>query len=106
MTTNHIKLPDWIPLEAWQGFIEMRKSINKPLKTQRAINLNLNTLARLRDEGNDPEEVLNQSVASSWQGLFPIRQERRTQSQGVKLSPLGKVGQATANNLQDWLEEA
>jgi len=98
--------PDWLPKDAWEGFIEMRKAIKKPLKTDRAITLNINTLDRLRKEGNDPEEVLNQSVANSWLGLFPIRQERRGQPKGVQLSPLGKTGQVTANNLQDWLEES
>jgi len=101
-----IGLPNWIPAEAWAGYVEMRISIKKPLKTDRAINLAINTLERLRAEGNDPGAVLDQSTMNGWQGLFAVRVERRGQPKGVQLSPLGKTGQATANNLQDWLEES
>lgn len=68
--SNHEALPDWIPAEAWAGYVEMRKAIKKPLKTDRAINLAINTLERLRADGNDPGAVLDQSTLHGWQGLF------------------------------------
>lgn len=98
-------LPDWVPAEAWAGYVEMRKeTLKKPLKTDRAINLAINTLARLRDDGNDPGAVLDQSTLNGWQGLFDVRVERRGLPRQVE-SRLGVKGQATANNAHAWLEE-
>jgi hypothetical protein len=99
-------LPNWIPPDAWAGYVEMRVSIKKPLKTERAINLAINTLERLQAEGNDPGAVLDQSTLNGWQGLFAVRVERRGLPKGNAVSALGKSGQVTANNAQDWLEES
>lgn len=99
-------LPDWIPSDAWAGYVEMRIGIKKPLKTDRAITLAINTLDRLRAEGNDPGAVLDQSTLNSWQGLFAVRIERQGLPRSAALSALGKHGQATANNAQDWLEDS
>lgn len=101
-----ITLPDWIPADAWAGYVEMRVAIKKPLKTERAINLAINTLDRLRADGNDPAAVLDQSTLNSWQGLFPVSERRAQQrQQPARFPALGKHGQATANNLQEWLED-
>jgi hypothetical protein len=99
-------LPDWLPLEAWEGFVAMRKKIKKPLATERATSLAIGTLDKLRAEGQDVAAVLDQSTMNSWMGLFPIS-ERRAESrpQPSRFPALGKAGQATANNLQDWLED-
>lgn len=100
-----IPIPDWIPAEAWAGYVEMRVAIKKPLKTERAIKLAINTLDRLRADGNDPAAVLDQSVMHSWIGLFAVRVERRGLPRQVE-SRLGVKGQATANNAHAWLEES
>lgn len=99
-------LPDWIPAEAWAGYVEMRKKIRKPM-TDRAIQLAINTLDKMRQQGQDVAAVLDQSTLNSWQGLFPVS-ERRSEvrpNQTSRFPSLGKHGQATANNLQDWLED-
>lgn len=64
--------PEWVPSEAFEAFIAMRKKIRKPL-TDYAVQLAIKTLARLREEGNDPQEVLDQSIMNSWQGLFAVK---------------------------------
>jgi hypothetical protein len=97
-------LPDWVPAEAWAGYVEMRASIKKPMKTERAFTLAINTLKKLADEGNDPGSVLDQSVMHSWIGLFAVRVERRGLPRQIE-SRLGVKGQATANNAHAWLEE-
>jgi hypothetical protein len=97
-------LPDWIPVDAWGGYLDMRKKIKRPM-TDRAISLAIGTLDRLRVDGNDPGAVLDQSTMNAWQGLFAVRIERRGLPKGVSVSALGKTGQVTANNAQDWLEE-
>lgn len=99
-------IPEWVPAEAWAGYVEMRKKLRKPM-TDRAVSLAITTLDKLREQGQDVGAVLDQSVMNSWQGLFPIT-ERRAEARpdNRKAFPaLGKHGQATANNLQDWLED-
>jgi hypothetical protein len=84
-TTNHKRAgnsqdrqvsrpPDWLPLESWAGFMEMRKSCHRPL-TPRAQELIIKKLAKLRAEGHDPARVLDQSVERGWQGIFPIKDD-------------------------------
>lgn len=68
-------LPEWVSIEAWDGYLEMRKTIKKPL-TERGKKLALGKLNDLRRQGFDPSMVLDQSTFMSWQGLFPIKGER------------------------------
>lgn len=70
--TNPDSYPEWIPQEAFEAFIEMRKKMRKPM-TAYAVKLAIKTLDRLRQEGHDPQAVLDQSIMNSWQGLFPIK---------------------------------
>lgn len=101
-----MNIPDWVPIESWNGYLEMRKKIKRPM-TDRAQQLAINTLDKLRQQGQDAGAVLDQSVMNSWQGLFAVA-ERRAEAranQPSRFPSLGKHGQATANNLQDWLED-
>lgn len=65
-------LPDWVPGDAWAGYIDMRKRIKKPM-TPRAMDLAVAKLADLMRAGSDPKAVLDQSTMNSWQGLFEIK---------------------------------
>lgn len=65
-------IPPWVPEEQWIAFVEMRKKIRAPL-TNHGMALALRELERLRDAGNDPAAVLNQSVMSSYKGLFELK---------------------------------
>jgi hypothetical protein len=61
----------WIPTEAWNAYEEMRKKIKRPM-TAYAKKIAIRKLDKLRREGNDPGEVLDQSTFNCWQGLYPI----------------------------------
>lgn len=67
-----VEIPDWIPAEPWAGYVAMRRSIGKPL-AGRAITLAIQKLKALANDGHPPGEVLDQSTAASWQGLFPLK---------------------------------
>jgi uncharacterized protein YdaU (DUF1376 family) len=69
-----LPLPEWIPQKSWDGFLAMRKRQKKPV-TDEAIPLAIKKLARLRDAGHDPGQVLDQSTLNCWQGLFEVRAE-------------------------------
>ena len=65
--------PDWLPADEWAAFVEMRRSIRKPM-TARAVELAIGKLDQYRRLGHKPAEVLNQSILNSWQDLFPPRE--------------------------------
>lgn len=73
-------LPDWVPKQPWDDFLEMRKKIRKPL-TSAAMQLAVNKLEKLKQEGYDLKEVINQSVLNSWQGFFPLKRGNEYQTQ-------------------------
>jgi hypothetical protein len=60
-----IPLPGYIDPEAWQGFVDMRKTIKKPL-TLRAAKLILYELQRIKDAGHDANAALDQSTNHCW----------------------------------------
>ena len=81
ITNNQIKekatdvafvLPDWIPKETWEQFLEMRKRIKKP-PTDYAIKLLIDKLSRFRSNGQDVKQVLEKSITSGWQDVFEIK---------------------------------
>lgn len=70
-------LPDWLPAEEWRGFETMRRKIKKPM-TERAAAMALRKLGELRDRGENPAAVLDQSTLHCWQDLYPIRERADT----------------------------
>lgn len=68
-------LPDDLPADEWDAFVEMRKRIKKPM-TDHAKRLAVGKLHKLRSSGHDPTDVLNQSTLNSWQDLYPIKENR------------------------------
>jgi hypothetical protein len=70
------KLPEWVPADTWADFVSMRRSIRKPM-TRAAMSLQIKALEKLRADGQDARAVLEQSIAASWQGLFPIKADHR-----------------------------
>lgn len=79
--------------QAFVDYVEMRQGIKKPLTTDRAITLainKLNNLARNHETGTMDSDIaiqiLEQSTMSSWQGLFPLKNEKQYNNQGVDWS--------------------
>lgn len=71
-----LALPDWLPAEAWADWVEHRKAVKAPM-TEKAAQLCLRKLDRLRADGNDPVAVIEQSVITGrWTDLYPLKAER------------------------------
>lgn len=85
LALGKIPIPDWIPAEAWAGFVEMRKKIRVPL-TERAILLTIADLKKLRST-EDIGAVLDQSTQRSWRSVFPVKHQNG-----------GQHGTGTSNN--------
>jgi len=75
------EFPDFIPEEEFRQYLDMRKSIGKEM-TGHAVKLAYGKLKKLKEQGNDPKEVLEQSIFNSWQGLFPVHKESQVEAHG------------------------
>lgn len=88
-----VELPYWLPDDVWKDWVEHRKAIKAPL-TQRAAELSLRKLDRLKAEGQCPVAVIEQSVMSGkWTDLYPVREPQSQQrtSKGAGFDPLAYV---------------
>ena len=64
-----VDLPDWLPKEKWEAFVQMRKQLKKPM-SEYAIKLMVNKLVRLRDAGHNVGELLDKSITNSWLDVY------------------------------------
>src|SRR3990167_3718577 len=62
-------LPNWVDVEAWNGWEEMRKVKGWKL-TNRAKALAVKALEALREQGYAPKDVLDNATLRCWRGLF------------------------------------
>lgn len=80
--TNNKREAVYYPLDerlnlAFTDYVEMRKQIKKPM-TSKAIDLAMKKLEELSKGDNDiAVQILDQSVLNSWQGLFPLKEEKQ-----------------------------
>ncbi len=64
------ELPDWLSAETWLSWVTYRKEIGKSIKSKQSVTQAINVLCRSLEKGYTPEEIINQSIASGWQGIF------------------------------------
>ena len=55
-----------------RDFIDMRKSIKKPMTTK-ALELLINNLNKLSNNDEEKIAILNQSIERSWQTVYPLK---------------------------------
>jgi hypothetical protein len=71
-----VALPDWLPQEPWDAWLEVRQK-NRAPNTPRALRLALTELAKLKAAGQDVQAVLEQSTLRGWRGVFPVKDQPR-----------------------------
>jgi uncharacterized protein YdaU (DUF1376 family) len=85
LTTNHKpnnirrELPECIPLDAWQGWVELRNQRNKPL-TDRTYNKAVDKLVAFVAKGHDITEILDRSTMNGWLDLYELKETRNAGS--------------------------
>ena len=62
-------LPEWMPMQLWADYLEMRK-VKKASPTEKAIMLLIAKLDGWRAKGHDPSEILSKSITSNWTDIF------------------------------------
>jgi phage replication O-like protein O len=74
---SSVELPEWLDPIAWSEWVQYRNESKKPISTELTVTKAFKLLKECLDEGHDPTEIINTSIASSYQGLFkpkfPIR---------------------------------
>lgn len=88
-------LPQWLPAHAWAEWCADR-AMRKKAITKRAAILQIQALSEYMNLGHRPEDVIRNSIASGYQGLFPPKVQssdepawRREQRQRTQLAAPG-----------------
>lgn len=68
-------LPEWVPQDLWEAWMPVRKA-KKAANTTHALEIAVRQLARLKLEGFNPVDVLEQSILRGYSGLFPVRDKQ------------------------------
>lgn len=89
-------LPDWVPVEAWKDFLDMRAKAKKP-PTDKAKKMIITELDKLRAAGEDPAKVLDQSTRKNWTDVYPLKKDA--------MRPATGSGYASINDTDNQLEE-
>ena len=66
-----------LDLETWEEFRIHRKKIKKPM-TEYAEKLMIKKLTKLQSEGHNPNQLLEESIANGWQGIFEPKKQTQT----------------------------
>ena len=71
------------------NFISMRKAIKKPL-TENGLQLMLKRLNTIGSNDREKIEILNNSIMSNWQGIFPLKNNQRQEylREGYNANPI------------------
>ena len=65
-----IPVPEWLDHQAWKEWIQYRQEAKKPIKTALTVEKAFKLLGKCLEEGHDPTDVINTSIANGYQGLF------------------------------------
>ena len=82
-------------MEAWDGFVNHRQGMKKPL-TGRAVATLIENLSKWRGKGVDVADALNASVIGGYQGVFEPRMNGKRAPPESKLSWMSNAFAATA----------
>ncbi|ECV3952689.1 hypothetical protein G3F74_004772, partial [Salmonella enterica] len=78
---SSIPVPEWLNAASWNEWVTYRQQSGKPIKTELTVTKAFRLLKECLDEGHDPVNVINTSIANGYQGLFKPKfalNDRRT----------------------------
>jgi hypothetical protein len=62
-------LPDWLEPAAWADWSDYRRKGKTPM-TEKAVELSIRELDKLRGQGFDPKDVIENAILRGWRGLY------------------------------------
>lgn len=69
-----IPIPDWLDAGRWEEYLQHRRELSPKPFTPTAQRHAIAKLKKLKDEGNDPADVIRQTLESNWAGLFKLKE--------------------------------
>ena len=84
-------------VKKFQQWIEFRKKIKKPYKTQEGASAAYNRLLTLSDSVSEVAiQIIEQSIANEWQGFFPLKEAK---------GPPGGIGDKRMTPRQKYIQD-
>lgn len=74
--SKEINLPEWIDKELWTEFLKIRSKI-KAVNSHKALSSLITELKKLKNSGNDPNKVIEQSIRNSWKDVYQLNLKDR-----------------------------
>lgn len=100
-----VKLPDWLSAEIWSSWVAYRRDLKKPIKSQQTVTQAINLLDRCRLNGYSPDEIINQSIANGWQGLFEPKGSRPQRRQESRVTERFADKDYGKTEIPDWMRD-
>lgn len=100
-----VQLPDWLSAEIWTSWVAYRRDLKKPIKSQQTVTQAINLLDRCRLNGYSPDEIINQSIANGWQGLFEPKGARPQRRQESRVTERFADKDYGKTELPDWMRD-
>ncbi|HHT5687678.1 TPA: replication protein [Raoultella ornithinolytica] len=100
-----VQLPDWLSAEVWSSWVAYRRDLKKPIKSQQTVTQAINLLDRCRLNGYSPEEIINQSIANGWQGLFEPKGARPPRRQESRVTERFADKDYGKTEIPDWMRD-
>lgn len=100
------EIPEWLSRETWLSWVSYRKEIGKTIKSSQTITQAINVLTKSREIGYQPEEIINQSIASGWVGIFVPKQPKAPTKHVTKSAPENFSGKDYGQtDIPAWAEQ-
>jgi hypothetical protein len=96
-------LPEWIPVEVWNAFIEMRIKKKKPA-TDWAKKLIINKLTKFKNDGENITDILNKSILKTWEDVYSLQNNGGNGHERTNGAYAGR-GKSTFARTQGYTEE-
>ncbi len=90
---------DGLDAEAWKQFVEYRHATGKAIKPP-SVKASQRRLVQLSMAGGTQAEIVEQSIANGWQGLFALKDAAQPASKPKSQGKLHRAAQA----LKEWHE--
>lgn len=100
-----VQLPDWLSAGIWSSWVAYRRDLKKPIKSQQTVTQAINLLDRCRLNGYSPEEIINQSIANGWQGLFEPKGARPQRRQESRVTERFADKDYGKTEIPDWMRD-
>ncbi|WP_439237536.1 replication protein [Klebsiella quasipneumoniae] len=100
-----VQLPDWLSAEIWSSWVAYRRDLKKPIKSQQTVTQAISLLDRCRQNGYSPDEIINQSIANGWQGLFEPKGSRPQRRQESRVTERFADKDYGKTEIPDWMRD-